>query len=181
MPVYGIVAAETRVQATQETKVMVGNQGSNSGSIASSISNLVTTSGQTLASWLGWVNPTPAPITTHPVPKSKSKVVTENPVPAKENPHRSNRSRREALSFQQDAVQLLSPQSSDFEEFEAAKTLNKEYLTLTWFKELSIGFKIGSPEFQGEEHSLVILKRSPSGLYTSLTNSSLIINTPGNA
>ncbi len=149
-----------------------------SGGIADTISRTVQTSGQTLASWLGWVNPTPAPITTHPVPKSKSKVVTENPVPAKENPHRSNRSRREALSFQQDAVQLLSPQSSDFEDFEAAKTLNKEYLTLTWFKELSIGFKIGSPEFQGEEHSLVILKRSPSGLYTPLTPSAVIINTP---
>ena len=54
-----------------------------SGGIADTISRTVQTSGQTLASWLGWVNPTPAPITTHPVPKSKSKVVTENPVPAK--------------------------------------------------------------------------------------------------
>ena len=47
MPVYGIATAEPKIQPT---KVMVVNQGSNPGSIASSISNLVTTSGLTLAS-----------------------------------------------------------------------------------------------------------------------------------
>ena len=171
MPVYGIATAEPKIQPT---KVMVVNQGSNPGSIASSISNLVTTSGLTLASWLGWVNPTPAPITTHPVIQSKSKIVTENPVPAKENPHRSRRVTESITITEESRALVNTPGLGNFNE-NSFGSLDHRFAISIWGRTLDAnGTRIptelwlsfltlsSSGDYRTQNHEIMISRASES-------------------